>query len=147
MVKQLRMAAGEHIQVKSNHGIVQRKVHETTLGILLLFVALNAFGGGYYGMAGARDVPVEWLEGTPFHNYFLPAFVLFLIIGGSSLLAAVAVFNRSPLARKATLVAGTLLLGWLSIQVALIGYVSWMQPVTAIASFIILYLTPSITSR
>ena len=40
-----------------------------TLGLLLLLVAINAFGGGYYGMAGAKDVPVEWLEGSPFHNY------------------------------------------------------------------------------
>ncbi len=147
MVKQLRMTTDEHIRVTSNHAFIQRRVNEKTLGVLLLFVALNAFGGGYYGMAGARDVPLEWLDGTPFPSYFFPAFVLFLIIGGSSLLAAVAVFNRSPLARKATLIAGTILLSWLSIQVALIGYVSWMQPATAIAGFIILYLTKSIPSR
>lgn len=30
-----------------------------TLGFLLALLALNAFGGGYYGMAGAQHVPVQ----------------------------------------------------------------------------------------
>jgi hypothetical protein len=34
------------------------------LGLLLAFVALNAFAGGYYGMSGARNVPTEWLQGV-----------------------------------------------------------------------------------
>ena len=50
---------------------------KNALGNLLLFLALNAFGGGYYGMAGAKDVPVEWLEGSPFNNFFfLPLYSL-----------------------------------------------------------------------
>ena len=67
---------------------------KNALGILLLFLALNAFGGGYYGMAGAKDVPVEWLEGSPFNNYFLPALILFVIVGGSSLTASLLVFRK-----------------------------------------------------
>jgi hypothetical protein len=53
------------------------------LGSLLAFGALNAFAGGYYGMSGAEDVPKEWLEGSPFDNYFIPGFVLFIVVGGS----------------------------------------------------------------
>ncbi len=33
------------------------------LGALLVFAAVNAFGGGYYGLSGAPGVPVEWLAG------------------------------------------------------------------------------------
>ena len=33
---------------------------------LLTFGALNAFAGGYYGLAGAKGVPIEWLRGQPF---------------------------------------------------------------------------------
>ena len=47
------------------------KIIRYSLGILLLIVAVNAFGGGYYGMAGAKDVPIEWLKGSPFRNYFV----------------------------------------------------------------------------
>ncbi|MEJ2009734.1 MAG: hypothetical protein P8Z30_16535 [Acidobacteriota bacterium] len=62
------------------------------LGSLLAFGALNAFAGGYYGLAGARGVPTEWLAGSPFRDYWIPSLILFIIVGGSFLVAAVAVF-------------------------------------------------------
>jgi hypothetical protein len=111
------------------------------LGSLLLLVALNAFGGGYYGMAGAKDVPTIWLQNTPFKNYFIPSLILFLVVGGSALLAAFAVFRHHRNARLAALISGLIVLVWIAVQVAMIGYVSWMQPVTAIAGFFVLLLT------
>lgn len=63
-----------------------------SLAILLLILVLNAFGGGYYGMAGAEGVPKEWLNVSPFNNYYTPSLFLFLFVGGSALLAAVTVF-------------------------------------------------------
>ena len=32
------------------------------LGGLLTFGAINAFGGGYYGLSGAKGVPTDWLK-------------------------------------------------------------------------------------
>ena len=61
---------------KTNH-----KGIRITLGVILALLALNALGGGYYGMAGAENVPLEWLEGSPFKTYFIPSLILFLIIG------------------------------------------------------------------
>src|SRR4051812_27480018 len=55
---------------------LRREGSRWILGSLLLLVALNAFGGGYYGMAGAPNVPTEWLEGSPFTSYFLPSLIL-----------------------------------------------------------------------
>ena len=65
------------------------------LGGLLAFGAINAFGGGYYGLSGAEGVPTEWLEGSPFSDYFIPSLVLFTVVGGSFLFAAIAVFSGS----------------------------------------------------
>lgn len=45
-------------------GKAQRPAIRYPLGGLLAFGALNAFGGGYYGLAGAPGVPTEWLEGS-----------------------------------------------------------------------------------
>jgi hypothetical protein len=42
------------------------------LGVLLAFGAINAFAGGYYGLSGAKGVPVEWPDGSPFGSYFIP---------------------------------------------------------------------------
>ena len=121
---------------KTNH-----KGIRITLGVILALLALNALGGGYYGMAGAENVPLEWLEGSPFKTYFIPSLILFIIIGGSSIIAALMVFNNHPYAPKATFVCATLVLIWITSQVVIIGYVSWMQPTTAIVGLIILLLT------
>ena len=116
------------------------------LGVLLAFGALNAFGGGYYGMAGAEGVPTAWLEGSPFTDYVVPSAILFVVVGGSSLLAAIAVLARRRSGRMLALAAGVIVLGWLTVQLAIIGYVSWMQPTTAIAGIVVLALASRLSS-
>lgn len=111
-----------------------------TLGFLLFVLALNAFGGGYYGMAGAKDVPVEWLQGSPFKDYFIPGLFLFVVIGGTAFFAAVAVFMRRSGGVKMAVASGIITLLWIIVQVAIIGYVSWMQPATTAAALVILLL-------
>jgi hypothetical protein len=120
---------------------LSEKTIRITLGILLLIIAINAFGGGYYGMSGAKDMPLEWLAGSPFKNYFVPSLFLFFGIGGSCLLAAIAVFKKHRLAGIFSLFCGLLIISWLVVQVAIIGYVSWMQPTTAIFALLIILLT------
>ncbi|MCM2322373.1 MAG: hypothetical protein NDJ90_03830 [Oligoflexia bacterium] len=112
-----------------------------SLGALLLFGALNAFGGGYYGMSGAPEVPTEWLRGTPFRDYFIPSLILFCVVGGAFLLAGTAVLARLRFARTASFAAGLIVLGWIIVQVSMIGYVSWMQPVTFAAGILVLALS------
>lgn len=111
------------------------------LGALLAFSALNAFGGGYYGMAGAEGVPIELLAGSPFQDYFIPSIILFFIVGGAFLTAAVAVFTKHSYAHVAAVGSAVVVFVWLTVQIAIIGYVSWMQPTTAIAGIVILALT------
>ena len=111
-----------------------------SLGGLLAFGALNAFAGGYYGMSGAEDVPREWLEGSPFEDYFIPSLVLFVVVGGSLLAAAIAVFAGLRRARLAALAAGLVVLGWLAVETLIIGYISWMQPATPLGALLIIFL-------
>lgn len=112
----------------------------SALGALLAFGALNALGGGYYGLAGAKGIPREWLRGSGFSDYFVPSLVLMTVVGGSFLLAAVAVFARWRHDRWLATAAGVIVLGWLAVEVAIIGYVSWMQPATAVAGALVLGL-------
>ena len=111
-----------------------------SLGALLAFGALNAFAGGYYGLSGAKGVPREWLAGSPFADYFVPSLILLVVVGGAFVVGAWAVFARWRNARSFALVASVIVLGWLAVQLAVIGYVSWMQPVTAAAAIAILLL-------
>jgi hypothetical protein len=118
----------------------QNRIVRYSLGTLLMVVALNAFGGGYYGLAGAKNIPLEWLESSPFRNYFIPAMVLFVVVGGLSLISSILVFKNKPQAKRFAFITSIIILLWLAIQVAIIGYVSWMQPATAVAAFLILFL-------
>jgi len=99
------------------------------LVVLEAIVALNAFAGGYYGMSGAPSVPPEWLDGTPFEDYVVPGLILFVAVGGSMSAAALAgAFAGRRRASLAGLSAAVVLLGWIVVQVAMIGYVSFLQP-------------------
>lgn len=110
------------------------------LGALLAFGALNAFAGGYYGLTGAEGVPLEWLEGSIFDDYFIPSLILFVVVGGALMLAAIAVAARSRIAGVAARAAGYIVLFWICVQLAIIGYVSWMQPATLVAGLLIIWL-------
>ncbi|PKO99973.1 MAG: hypothetical protein CVU13_00240 [Bacteroidetes bacterium HGW-Bacteroidetes-8] len=118
-----------------------------TLGALLAFGALNAFGGGYYGIKGAEGVPLEWLEGSPFKDYFIPGLTLFLVVGGSFLTASIACFINHKLSRTLSFASVAIVFGWLVVQVIIIGYVSWMQPVTAVAGVIMFLLALALPAK
>ena len=118
----------------------------TLLAVLLAFGALNAFAGGYYGLSGARGVPREWLAGSPFIDYFVPGLILFVVVGGGMAAAAVMLFMRHHLGRMSALAAATILIIWIVVQVAMIGYVSWMQPATLAAGLVMLLLTAMLSS-
>ncbi len=119
----------------------KEKLIRYTLAVLLLLLALNAFGGGIYGLSGAKNVPVQWLNGSPFKSYRIPGIFLFIAIGGSALIASVLILTKHRNALKITYGCFFILTGWLIAQIAIIGYVSWMQPVTAAAGIVIFLLT------
>lgn len=118
----------------------RRFVTRFMLGSLLGFTALNAIGGGVYGLFGAPQVPSAWLAGTPFSSYLLPSLILLVGVGGSSAAAAYAVFRRRRAAALLSLGAALILLAFVSAEVVLIGYVSWLQPAMVIVAKIILVL-------
>lgn len=112
----------------------------TLLSALLAFGALNAFAGGYYGLAGADGVPREWLAGSPFSDYFVPSLILFVVVGGTLACAAVMVSTQHRSARAGGCTAAAVLLGWIVVQWTMIGYVSWLQPATFAGGLLMLLL-------
>ena len=103
-------------------------------------MAVCAFGGGYYGMSGAEGVPRELLEGSPFRTYFGPSLILFAAVGGSFLFAAIGVLFQRPFARVSTNLAAVVATVWIAAQVAIIGFVSWLQPAVVGVALIVLLL-------
>lgn len=92
-------------------------------------------------MAGAKGTPLDLLEGSVFQNYFIPSLILFLVVGGSSLIAAFKAFKKHSNARRIGFVNGLIILVWILFQVKIIGYESWLQPFIAITGISIIFLS------
>lgn len=90
-------------------------------------VALNAVGGGIYGLAGAKNVPREWLAGSPFHSYTISSLVLLIVVGGGMIVSAGLVVADYRFAAEAAIGAGLILLGWIIVEALIIPF-SWLQP-------------------
>lgn len=117
-----------------------RLLERTARPLLLVvhgLVGLNALGGGYYGLSGAPQVPVEWLQGSPFQSYFIPSLILLICVGGSQFWAFFSFLGKQKSAPIASMMAGLILFSWIAIQVAIIGFVSWLQPAMTLISFCI----------
>lgn len=111
------------------------------LVIISGFVGVSALGGGIYGMSGAKGVPLELLEGSMFSNYFVPSLILFLVVGGSSILTMIMTSKGKKNARRIAILTGVIILVWIVFQLNIIGYESWLQPFIAIAGISILLLS------
>jgi hypothetical protein len=116
------------------------KTLRIALGALLAFGALNAFGGGVYGLAGARAIPREWLSGSGFSDYFVPGLILVVVVGGALAGAAVALFAGTPRAPLLAMAAGEVVLLWMAFQLSIIGFRSWMQALTIAVAVIAIAL-------
>jgi hypothetical protein len=77
--------------------------------------------------AGGRGrFPLEWLQHTPFSDYTIPALILAIVVGGSSLIAAVTIFTGREESILASLVAGLIMAGYIIVEVVTLRQgVSW----------------------
>lgn len=116
---------------------VSMRVIRILIGILLSAICINAFGGGYYGMSGAADIPKEWLKGSAFNSYFVPSLFLFVVIGESCLLGAIMAFRNSRYTRTISFFCSIVLLIWILIQIQIIGSVSWLQQAVVVVALIV----------
>jgi len=89
--------------------------------ILTVFLALTAFLGGIGLLTGLTPLPIEDLEGSIFNDYTIPAISLFVIIGGSALLAAIMLIRKSKFALLCSTTAGTIIMFFEFVEVMVIG--------------------------
>ncbi len=92
-------------------------------------------------------MPTGWMENSPFGSYTVPGLVL-LAVGVVNLTGAFGVLRRHGWGSLVSSAAGVLWMGWFAVQVAVVGFVSWQQPVYFVVGVLIIALaTPSLASR
>ena len=104
-----------------------------TIAVPEAFIALSAIAGGIVLLAGTYkdgvlieaggrgQFPLEWLQHTPFSDYTIPALILAIVVGGSSLLGAVLVFTGREKGELASVVAGLIMAGF-----TVVVFVPWL---------------------
>jgi hypothetical protein len=104
-----------------------------TLTTLAAFSGVSAVGGGIELMAssgsGRFAPPAELLAHTPFSSFLVPGLLLALVVGGTSLVAAVLTWRNSPAATEVTVLAGGALAVWIIAELSLIRTGSALQVV------------------
>ncbi len=91
-----------------------------TLVVLEAFVALTSIACGLGLSVGAVQLPLAWLDGTPFSDYTMPGLVMAVVVGGSSFLAAEMIRAERRGGVVASTVAALLLMGCEIAEVAMI---------------------------
>jgi hypothetical protein len=69
----------------------------------------------------------EMLAGSPFDSFRIPGIILFLANGVWPLVVAAAALFRARWAPLGHVAVGSVLLGWIIAQVAMIGWGHWLQ--------------------
>jgi hypothetical protein len=93
---------------------------------LLLFQGLSGIVGGIFLIVdpsgSSINIPLEWLEGSPFSNYLIPGIILFSILGVVPLIAVYMLRKKMPRSRQYAMFVGAALVIWILVEILIIGY-------------------------
>lgn len=120
---------------------------ESTLLGLLLFNAVSAVGGGLALMLEWIPEQASWVRETDFPSNYFPGVILLAVVGGSSLVAAVAMLKRSAGWQLASIVAGTIMVFWIVGEVASIRGFHFLQVVYLLTGALVVLWTPAGADR
>ena len=119
--------------------IAPNALRRANLGVAV-FAGLNAVGGGVGLIVNGLGIPASQLEGTPFDSLLIPGLLLALVVGGSMLVAAAAVWRNDPRAARATMLAGAIMLGWIAVESLMIGDGRGLQATVALMALLTIAL-------
>jgi len=118
------------------------RTHKTLLG-LLLFNGLTASAGGLALMTDWIPEQASWVRHTDFPSNYLPGVILMAVVGGSSLIAGIALTKRSDGWQLASIVAGTIMVFWIVGEIASIRGFHFLQVIYLVTGALVVWWTPA----
>lgn len=76
---------------------------------------------------GGLGFQLSLLETSPFHDFFIPGLILFLVNGVFSIVTLYALIRQIRLYSLMIILQGIVLTGWITFQIMLITDPSWLQ--------------------
>lgn len=96
------------------------------LMVLLFFQTISGlFGGGALVLdptGNSLQIPISFLDGSPFHNYLIPGFILFTALGVSPGIVFYGIMRRTSWAWSGSVLVSITLIIWIIVEIAMIGY-------------------------
>ena|SRR5450631_2094800 len=109
---------------------------------LLLFNGISAVGGGYALMTGVIPRQEPWIQHTDFGGLYFPGVILMAIVGGSSLLAALAMVKRAAGWQLSSLLSGLVMLFWIVGEIGSIRAFHFLQVIYFVTGALVIWFTP-----
>lgn len=139
-------------------GAEQQAAERTTkvlLGLLValeVFTALGAFYGGGSLIADPHGqpmgmVPPEQLRGLLFGSYLVPGVILLLANGVFPAAVVLGALTGRKWAVRAHMVVGLVLTGWTAVEVLMLGWISFLQPLMLAIGIVLFTLGSLYLSR
>ncbi len=111
----------------------ERKKRPALIYALMVLVAFQGLSGllGGFGLISdpsgkSLQIPIDWLEGSPFENYLIPGIILFFILGIYPLIVLFGLWKNALWSWCGALLLGIALIIWIGVEILIIGY--HMQP-------------------
>lgn len=102
------------------------------LGYLQLFVGVSAVAGGLPMIiqpnGSQQSISAEVLKGSPFSTLLIPGILLVFVIGILHLVGSFFSLNNKKHHSILSIFLGVMLIGWIVVQLYLIGFGSLLQP-------------------
>lgn len=107
-------------------GTQRRGIILYALAAALGFQGLSGIAGGI-GLVtdptgGNVQIPLEWLQGSPFDDYLIPGWILLVMLGMGPLIVLGGLWQERPWAKLASVGVGIALVVWIGVEILLIGY-------------------------
>ena len=109
---------------------------------LLLFNAISAVGGGLALMTGVIPRQATWFEHTGFAGQYFPGVILMAVVGGSALVAALAMMKQAPGWQLASILSGVVMLVWIVGEIASIRGFHFLQVIYFVTGAAVVWFTP-----
>lgn len=110
---------------------------------LLLFNGLSAVVGGVALMTDWIPEQASWVRDTDFPSNYFAGVILMAVVGGSSLIAALALVKRSDGWQLASIIAGTIMVFWIIGEVASIRTFHFLQVIYVVTGLLVVTWTPA----
>lgn len=92
-------------------------------------------------MTGLIPEQAEWVEHTDFPSLYFPGVILMAVVGGSSVIATLAMAWRSEGWQLSSIVAGVIMLFWIVGEVASIRGFHFLQVIYFITGVLVVWST------